>query len=92
MSCAWVFLWMAVGYYRRFCGHAMATTPPPGATCYAGFGVAILLSLWAFIFLDKDNYTTLIMTFLLVIFIFVSCQSELQRIESGMMEDDTFGF
>ncbi|HQR05381.1 MAG TPA: hypothetical protein PLN21_01095 [Gemmatales bacterium] len=60
--------------------------------CYAGFTVAILLSLWAFIFLDKENYTTLIMTFLLVIFIFISCQSELQRLESGIMDDDTFGY
>jgi stage IV sporulation protein FB len=74
-------LWPRYGYYT-------ATK----VACYAGFGVAILLSLWAFIFLDKDNYTTLIMTFLLVIFIFVSCQSELQRIEAGIMEDDTFGY
>jgi len=74
-------LWPRYGYYS-------ATK----IACYSGFAVAILLSLWAFIFLDKENYTTLIMTFLLVIFIFISCQTELQRIESGIMDDDTFGY
>lgn len=74
-------LWPRYGYYT-------ATK----IACYSGFAVAILFSLWAFIFLDKDNYPTLIMTFLLVIFIFISCQTELQRIEAGVMDDDTFGY
>lgn len=60
--------------------------------CYCGFGVAVLLCLWVFIFLNKEHYEVVITTVLLAIFVFMSCQSELQRIEAGGMDDDTFGY
>lgn len=74
-------LWPRFGYYT-------ATK----IACYCGFGVSVLLSLYAFIFLGKDHYEAVITTFMLAIFVFVSCQVELQRIEAGVMEDETFGY
>lgn len=74
-------LWPRYGYYT-------ATK----IACYCGFGVSVLLCVWAFIFLGKDHYEAVITTFMLAIFVFTSCQAELHRIEAGVMEDDTFGY
>lgn len=60
--------------------------------CYAGFTVAVLLGLWAIIFLDKEHYSTIITTFMLSFFIFMSCQQELQRLEASGGDDNLFGY
>jgi stage IV sporulation protein FB len=74
-------LWPKLGYYT-------ATK----AACYAGFGVAILLAIWAFVFTSDVNYQSAIIAFSIAIFIFVTCQQELQRLEAGILEDDNFGY
>jgi stage IV sporulation protein FB len=74
-------LWPRLGYYT-------ATK----VACYAGYAVAIGLCCWAFIFLGKDHFEATLTTFAMAIFIFVCCQQELQRLEMGMMEEDTLGY
>ena len=74
-------LWPRLGYYT-------ATK----VACYAGFVVAILLSVWAFVFTSDVNYQSAIIAFSIAIFVFVTCQQELQRLEVGILEDDNFGY
>jgi stage IV sporulation protein FB len=62
--------------------------------CYCGYGVAVLLGLWAFIFLGKDNISALLTTFMLVAFIYYTCFTMLQQIEmhgASMMEENQYG-
>lgn len=68
-------------------GHYTATK----IACYCGFGVAVLLGLWAIIFLGESQYFTIITTFMLSFFIFTTCQQELQRIEMGGMDETPYG-
>lgn len=73
-------LWPRYGYYT-------ATK----IACYCGFGIAVLLGLWAIIFLDKEHYVVIITTFMLAFFVFSTCQQELQRIEMGGMDETPYG-
>lgn len=75
-------LWPRLGY-----------VPATRIACYCGYGVAILLGLWAIIFLNKDHYYTVITTFMMSMFIFMTCQSMLQQLDmhGGLMEDQTYG-
>lgn len=74
-------LWPRFGYYT-------ATK----CACYGGFVVAALLAIWAFIITNESNYQSAIIAFSMALFVFLTCQQELQRLEVGIMEDDTFGY
>jgi stage IV sporulation protein FB len=74
-------LWPKYGYYT-------ATK----IACYGGFAIAALLCLWSIIFLDKHHYEAIVTTFMLAIFVFMTCQQELQRLEMGTPDEDPFGY
>jgi Zn-dependent protease len=73
--------------WPRF-GHYLATK----LACYGGFAIAIALFCWAFIFLGKDYFEATFTTFALALFVFFTCQQELQRLEMGILEEDSLGY
>jgi stage IV sporulation protein FB len=74
------FLWHRTSYYQG-----------TKVVCYTGFVFAVLLGLSMFIFVPKEDYSTIIMTVFLCMHIVSSCQMELQKLEMGPVDDSPYG-
>jgi Zn-dependent protease len=79
-----VFLWPRLGFHR-------ATQ----IVCYSGFIIALVLSVLAVVFIDKnvDSPSNWLMMVFLAFFMYDTCRQQLQMLEAGaLMDDSVFGY